>query len=233
MNDGGIKHIAIIPDGNRRWAKSHGLPAFMGHYEGLKAVEHILKAAAAEDGVTHITIWGASVDNLLKRPKEEVSHLNEVFARAAALAFEKVAEMPEGTRLFIRGDWEDHLSDSLKETLRRINKESAEKVGRLTVTALIAYSGKGDMIRAIERIKTDGSEADEDSLLKSLSTGDLPPVDLLIRTGGEPHNSDGFMMWQTANSALYFTETLWPDFSAEEFSRAVTDVNDREKRMGK
>lgn len=233
MEDLRINHIAIIPDGNRRWARKRGLPAFMGHYEGLKAVERILKAAALEESVSHITIWGASVDNLLKRSKEEVSHLNEVFSRAAVLAFEKAAEMPEGTRLFIRGEWEGYLSESLKETLRRINEAGAKKTGRLTVTALIAYSGKGDMLRAIQKVKESGAEADEETLIKNLSTGDLPPVDLLIRTGGEPHNSDGFMMWQAANAALYFTETLWPDFVAEEFRAAIAGVQAREKRLGK
>lgn len=233
MGDLSIKHVAIIPDGNRRWARSRGFPAFIGHYEGLKAAERILKAGIAEEGVSHITIWGASIDNLLKRPKEEVSHLNEVFSRAAALVFEKAAEMPEGTRLFIKGEWENYLPDSIKRAFAKINEESAKKNGYLTVTALLAYSGKRDMIRAIRKIKEEGLEINDEIIVESLSTGDLPPVDLLIRTGGEPHNSDGFMMWQTANTALYFTETLWPDFTAREFSAALAEVRARERRLGK
>lgn len=233
VNNDRVKHIAIIPDGNRRWAKSRGIPSFMGHYEGLKTLEKVLKAAIAEESLTHITIWGASVDNILKRPDEEVSHLYKVFLKAATLSLKKASEMPEGTRLFIRGDWEEYFSDELKTMMRRINSESRKRDGRLTVTALLAYSGKGDMLRAVGKIKDDNLAASEEELLRNLSTGDLPPVDLVIRTGGEPHNSDGFMMWQTANAALYFTETLWPDFTAEEFKKAVSQIEDRERRLGR
>lgn len=233
MDSNEIRHIAIIPDGNRRWAKARGLPAFMGHYEGLKAVEKILLAAAKNKNISHLTIWGASIDNILKRPEDEVAHLYKVFLKAIMLTFEKISEMPEGTRLFIRGDWEKYFPEELKNKIRKINEESSNKNGYLTVTALLAYSGKGDMIRAIGKIKEFKEDITEETLVANLQTGHLPPVDLLIRTGGEPHNSDGFMMWQTADAALYFTETLWPDFSEEEFLKAIDEVEGREKRRGK
>ena len=225
------KHIAIIPDGNRRWAKKRGLPAVMGHQAGAKAIEKIIKTAQ-ELKILYFTFTGTSKDNILKRPKEQVVFLFKL----AKTYFSRIAKDEDihknKVRISVLGEWEKYFPADAKKAIN----EAIEKTKRYdnsNLTFLMAYSGKSEMTGAIQRIIDNKIiKIDEKILKENLWTKDLPPVDLLIRTGGEPHNSDGFMMWDTADSQYYFTETLWPDFSPEEFKKAIEIYSKTERRLG-
>jgi len=228
------KHIVIIPDGNRRWAKKRGLLPWQGHLAGVKAVEKVLKAAA-DIKIPYLTIWVGSFENLTKRSKIEINFLFKLYKTYfSKLAKDKRIRQNE-VKINVFGRW--------REIAPQRAKESIEKAINLTknynkhfLTILVAYNGTDEMIEAIKNIlnlsKTKKIEVTSDLIKENLWTKDLPPVDLLIRTGGEPHNSTGFMMWHTADSQLYFTETLWPDFEEKEFKRAIEEYSERERRFG-
>ncbi|MDD5098866.1 MAG: polyprenyl diphosphate synthase [Candidatus Colwellbacteria bacterium] len=229
-------HLAIIPDGNRRWAKQKGIPGFMGHKKGAETMEQIISAAFDMD-VTHLTIWGASVANVTERSKEEVDFLFSVFEDS----FKRLLNSPKlserKARVRILGEWRNRFSDSLKNVCEELINNTEKNDGP-SLTFMLAYSGTGEILEAAkniaERKAADQSfEITRESYKESLMTKELPPVDLVIRTGGEPHWSDAFMAWDTANAQLYFTETFWPAFSEEELKSAIDKFNATERRMGK
>lgn len=229
-------HIAIMPDGNRRWAKERNLLGFMGHKAGADTMERIIKTAFGV-GVDCLTVWGASAANITERTKEETDFLFSVFENS----FKNLAESAEiknaRARIRVIGEWHKFFPDSLREICENL-MESTEKNDGPSLSFMLAYSGTGEMLEAAkklaERKASDPNfEITRESLKDNLMTAELPPVDLVIRTGGEPHWSDGFMMWDTANSQLYFTETLWPAFTPEEFGSAIDRFNRTERRMGK
>jgi undecaprenyl diphosphate synthase len=230
------KHIVIIPDGNRRWAKKRGLPSFFGHREGAKTTEKLLKTAL-DMKIPYLTFWGCSVDNVVKRPKEEVGFLFDIFAREfKRLANDKDIHERQ-VKIDFLGRWEEFLPEGAKKSI----KEAVEKTKNYKnyhLTFLMAYSGTDEMTAAIQRIaelrmKNEELRIDDNLIKKNLWTKDLPPVDLAIRTGGEPHWSSGMMMWDIANAHFYFTETLFPAFSVEEFKKAVDNFGKTERRLGK
>ncbi len=229
-------HIVIIPDGNRRWAKNKGLPSFFGHREGAKTTEKILKAAM-EMKIPHFTFWGCSLNNVLKRPKKEIDFLFGIFEKY----FEKLGKNREvhknGVKIDVIGRWRKIFPERVKKAIEgAIEKTKDYKNYRLTF--LMAYSGVDEMTAAIQKIaqlkiRDPKFEIDEKTIKENLWTKDLPPVDLVIRTGGEPHWSGGLMMWDVAEAQLYFTKTLWPDFSVEEFKKTAERYSETERRMGK
>jgi undecaprenyl diphosphate synthase len=230
-------HVALIPDGNRRWARKRGLLPWQGHVEGAKTLEKILKKAW-EMKIPYFTFWGMSADNVLKRPRKEVEVLFSIFRRQ----FKKLARskeiQKEGVKVNVFGLWRKLFPESVKRTIEEaIEKTKNNK--NFNLTFLLAYNGTDEMLEAIKKIvkkaKREKIEISEKTLLDNLWTGSLPPVDLVIRTGceGDPHNSAGFMMWHTAYSQFYFTKTLFPDFSPEEFEKAINDYLKRERRFGK
>lgn len=227
-------HIAIIPDGNRRWAKKHLLPAFMGHREGAKTAEKVFEAAL-EAGVTYLSFWGASISNITKRSAEEVSFLSNLFEEQfKRLLTDPVLEKYK-VRVRVLGTWRQHFSAALVAIIEEIEAKTAAWSGR-HLTFLLAYNGTEEMINAVQKIVASGQkEIGENTIKQHLYTRELPPVDLVIRTGEEngAHNSAGFMMWDTAESQLYFTALNWPDFSPEELKKALADYAQRERRMGK
>jgi undecaprenyl diphosphate synthase len=232
------EHIVLIPDGNRRWAKKKGLAAFLGHKQGAEIMGDIIKAAR-ELKISCLTFWGSSLDNIAKRPAEEVDFLFEVFREY----FEKLVKSEEiyedSVRVEILGRWEELFPEKAKKPMREIiEKTKNHKNHRLTF--LMAYSGVDEMAEAIKKIaelkfKNPDLKIDEKLIKDSLWTKDLPPVDLVIRTGsaGDPHWSSGLMMWDTADAQLYFTDTLFPDFSPAEFKKAVEQYSGKERRFGK
>lgn len=229
-------HLAIIPDGNRRWAKEKGLPSFMGHKTGGETMERII-TAAFDAGVSHLTIWGASVANVTERSREEIEFLFSVFSDS----FRKLMESDELTerkvRVRILGEWRERFPDGLRNMYEEIIKRTENNEGP-SLTFMMAYSGTGEMLEAVNSLANRKAADPEfkitkESLKESLMTYDLPSVDLVIRTGGEPHWSDGFMMFDIANAQFYFTETLWPGFSAEELNRVIDKFNETERRLGK
>jgi undecaprenyl diphosphate synthase len=227
-------HVALIPDGNRRWAKKRGLLPWQGHIEGAKTLEKILKKAW-EMKIPYLTFWGMSADNVLKRPKEEVKVLFSIFKRYFKKVLNSKELEKEKIKINVFGKWRELFPKDLKEIIKKVILKSKNNKN-FVLTFLLAYNGTDEMLEAISKmLKLKVKEINEKTLLENLWTGSLPPVDLVIRTGcqGDPHNSAGFMMWQTAYSQFYFTKTLFPDFSPKEFEKAIKNYQKRERRLGK
>ncbi|HUX36209.1 MAG TPA: polyprenyl diphosphate synthase [Candidatus Paceibacterota bacterium] len=230
------KHVVFIPDGNRRWAKKRGLPSFIGHREGAKAMEKLYKAALDME-LENLTIWGTSVDNVTKRSPAEIKFLMKIFE----IYFKKLAKRKElrdaEIRVDVLGRWREFFPENAKKAIQSAIDET-KKYKKRRLTFLMAYSGLDEMTSAIQKIsnlKSKNSKIKIDGKLikANLWTKNLPPVDLVIRTGGEPHWSSGMMMWDIANSQFYFTETFLPDFSVAEFKKALENYGATERRMGK
>jgi undecaprenyl diphosphate synthase len=225
-------HIAIIPDGNRRWAKFHGLKAYQGHEKGMdETLERILREARRSD-ISYITAWAASRDNVLKRSATEVKFLYKLFEEKfnKYLSDKEIHENRVNIRVI--GEWNEFFPDSLKKAILNLQK-ATEKYSNIFLTILMAYDGKREMAAAFSKAQNEPQSSGNINPKKYLWTGHLPPVDLVIRTGGNPHWSAGFLMWHTADSEFYFTETLWPDFSIKEFRKAVGEYEKRPRNLGK
>ncbi len=228
------QHIVIIPDGNRRWAKKKGRPSFFGHQAGMKAAQDAAKTAR-EMGVPYLTMWGSSASNILNRPPREVGFLFKLF-ETYVRKLEKSKEVKRnGVRLRILGSWRELFPESAQKVFQSAIS-ATKKHDKYNLTLLMAYDGRDEMLEAVRAIK-EGKERASDlqyaNIKSNLWTKDLPPVDLVIRTGGEPHWSAGLMMWDVAESRLHFTKTLWPDFSAKEFKRIIRDYSRVERRFGR
>lgn len=230
------RHVVIVPDGNRRWAKKKGLPAFFGHRAGGKVAEAVLKAAN-EAKIECFTFWGCSVGNLTGRSAAEVRFLYKVFERFFKKMEKGINDFEkQGIRIRILGRWEEFFPESLKKTAHRLIKRTEGFGGKRTLTFLMAYDGRDEMVGAVRSIVKDGisaAEVDGGTVKEHLWSKDLPPVDLVIRTGGEPHWSAGLMMWDVAEARLYFTKTLWPDFTPKELQKALRAYASAERRYGK
>lgn len=225
------EHIAIIMDGNGRWAKERGLPRTDGHIEGQKALEATLKAAA-EFGIKYLTVYAFSTENW-NRPQEEVDTLMSLLVQAMA---SKTAELIEqGVELKVIGDLK-----RLPESVRAKLDETIEKTKqgtRITLCIALSYSGRDEIVRAtnlaISKALNGGAkeltESDFDSLL---DTQTLPELDLMIRTGKEQRISN-FLLWQVAYAELFFSEVYWPDFGKEALLEALIAYTERERRYGK
>lgn len=227
------KHVVVIPDGNRRWAKKRGLQPWEGHDVGAKMIEKIVRKAR-ELGIQYISIWGSSKENLVKRPMRERQELINIYTKY----FEKLINSEEvekdDVRINIIGGWREQLPKNLVNLL----EEGIEKTKyhhKYHVNFFLSYSGDDEMLAAIrEIIKNchDSATVTKDTVKKHLFTKDLPPVDYLIRTGGEPHLSTGFMMWDIANAQLFFSDLYFPEFDDGEFEKAIADYARRMRRHG-
>ncbi len=232
------RHIAFIMDGNRRWAKKKGLAGFKGHYVGAQTLENLITQLAKLEQIPYFTFWGGSVNNLTVRPKQEIKALFDVYEKWFAKLLERKELVEKDIRVRIVGNWKGLAPKGLSDTFEKLINQT-ENHKKFNLTFLIAYSGKEEMLAAITEIKNQNSKTkvSESELLKNLWTGDLPPVDLVIRTGIDqndaPHWSSGFMMWLCADAQLYFTRTLWPDFSAKEFARVLKIYGETQRRFGK
>jgi undecaprenyl diphosphate synthase len=231
------KHIVIIPDGNRRWAKKKGLRPWLGHKEGVKTFEEILHLVDKLD-IYCFSFWGASKDNILKRNKAEVAILLELFRIHFSRLLKNKRIYEKGIRVSIFGEWEKHLSARIKKPMLEL-MEKTEKFDKFFLNFFIMYDGREEMAEAIKKIakqskEKPGFKITQKLIKENLYTRDLPAVDFLIRTGveGDPHNSAGFMMWDTSYSQLYFTETTWPDFKKDKLIEVLKDYEKRERRLG-
>lgn len=230
-----LKHVAVIPDGNRRWAREKGLHPWVGHIKGAKALEEILKTVL-DLQIYCFTFWAASYDNLTKRSKLETKYLYEVFTKEFLRLLKRKELYEHQIKVNFFGGFREIAPKKLLEATKKL-EEATRTHNKMFLNFLIAYNGTDEMIRAIKNIVASGIKPEKinDALIKqNLWTKDLPPVDLIVRTGEEkdPHNSTGFMMWDTAYSQYYFTKTLWPDFGSEEFIRAIKGFSKNERRMG-
>jgi len=225
-----LQHIAIIPDGNRRWAKKNSLSSFLGHEKGVTAFEKIFEKAI-EMKIPYFTFWGASYDNLTKRSKTEINNLLKIFHKQFERLLKEERIDKEKVKIRIIGRYEEIFP---KKTIDLINKciKKSENNNKYNLTLLLAYNGTDEMIDCIKKIK---GEVNEKTIKNNLWTKDLPQVDYIIRTGAsnDPHMSAGFMMWNTAYSQLYFTNTLFPDFNKKKFEIAINNFEKRERRKGK
>lgn len=226
------QHIAIIMDGNNRWARRRNLPGSAGHRAGMEAIRSVLEACN-EQGIKVLTLFAFSSENW-GRPKTEVRYLLSLFIRY--LRNETRALHKDGVRIRFIGE-----RFRFSKRLQQLMTEAEELTAGNTETTLVIaadYGGRWDIARATRRIaeRLAAGELEADSITPELidrevCLTDLPPPDLCIRTGGD-HRVSNFMLWQFAYSELYFTETLWPDFGAGDLALALQDFNGRERRFG-
>lgn len=226
------KHVAIIMDGNRRWAKKRGLPSQFGHSEGANTLEKIADVCS-ELGIEYLTVYAFSTENW-KRSADEVDYLMKLLAKNIK-DFDKRIKSRD-IRFRMIGDI-NRLNSDLQEGIRAIEERTKDKKG-LTVNIAINYGGRAEITYASKKIVEDVKngilkieDIDEDVFARYLQTKDSPDPELIIRTGGESRLS-GFLLWQSAYSELYFTEVLWPDFNKEELEKAIIEYNNRKRNFG-
>ena len=225
----GPRHIAIIPDGNRRWAENRGLPTLLGHKTGFDAALRLFETAL-ELGIEVVTIWGFSTENW-QRSKTEVVYLMKLYEQYAKRQWRKLGD--QGVQVRLAGELE-RLPRSLQQTLAT-TVERTKMNTRLVLNICLSYGGRNELVRAIKKIVAlaPTPETVTEALVEqSLDTVGLPDVDLVIRTSGEQRTS-GYLPWQAAYAELYFTPVLFPDFSPDELKKAVTWYNERQRRFGK
>lgn len=222
------RHVAIIMDGNGRWAKKRFLPRVGGHRRGVEAVREVVKACA-EHGVGFLTIFAFSSENW-RRPPEEVSFLMQLFLRSLEQEVEKLDS--NSIRFKVAGDLS--AFDTRVVDLIRRGEELTAGNTRLTLTVAANYGGRWDILQAAERCRTEDPAAPitEERLAAHLSMSYAPEPDLFIRTGGEQRVSN-FLLWQLAYTELYFTDALWPDFGRAALLEAFASYRRRERRFGR
>ncbi len=231
-------HIAIVPDGNRRWAKKRRMAGWRGHIAGAKKTREQVQVAF-DLGIKCLSWWGGSYKNLTERSKIEINNLFNIYQRYfLELAKNKDIHQHQ-IKVNVIGQWREILPKKGVEAANNL-MEVTKKYNKRLLNFFIAYNGTNEMISAINNIIKDARkdkkiEVTSDLLKEYLWTRGLPPVDLLIRTGSskDPHNSAGFMMWLTANSQLYFPKGFYPDFGKKEFTKAIEEFQKRERRLGK
>lgn len=223
------RHVAIIMDGNGRWAKSQGKERIFGHSHGVESVRASLKAATRA-GVEYLTLYAFSTENW-NRPKEEVDALMNLLVQTIVAELDELDE--NGVRLHAIGDLQNLPEDCQSELAKAILHTKNHQ--RVNLILALNYSARWEITHAVKEIIRDGIGADQitDEVFASkLSTAAFPDPELLIRTSGEERISN-FLLWQIAYAELYFTKTLWPDFREEDFYAAIIDFQNRERRFGK
>ncbi|OPL11994.1 MAG: hypothetical protein AVO34_01900 [Firmicutes bacterium ML8_F2] len=232
------RHVAIVPDGNRRWAREKGIAEWRGHLEGAKKTKEQVQAAL-DLGLECLSWWGGSWSNLTERSKTEVRNLFSIYEKYFRQLIKAKGIYQHQVRVRVIGRWPEILPKKCVEIIEKLIKATQSHKKRM-LNFIIAYDGRDEMLSAINSILKQGRKdkklkVDSELLEKFLWTDGLPPVDLLIRTGSssDPHNSAGFMMWLTANSQLYFPKGYYPDFGRREFIKAIKNYQQRERRLGR
>jgi len=223
------RHVAIIMDGNGRWAKKRGLPRLVGHNAGGDNIRPVVKVFA-DHGVKYLTLYMFSTENW-NRPRIEVAGLLSLLARK--IDKETQAFHRENNRLVHLGRL-DRLSQKLRDKVLGAVELTKNNTG-LTLCLAFDYGGRDEIVQAARRIATAGiadDNIDESEFVRHLYTPEIPDPDLVIRTGGESRLSN-FLLWETAYSELYFTAVLWPDFGRKEIEEALSEYKRRQRRFGK
>ena len=224
------RHVAIIMDGNGRWAKQRFLPRVAGHKRGLEAVRATVKACV-ERGIGHLTLFAFSSENW-RRPRDEVRFLMQLFVSALEQEIEKLHT--NGVRFRVIGDL-GRFEPRIVRLVKDAEARTAANAG-LELTIAANYGGRWDMLQAVNRMLQARPELasgfGEEDVMPFFSLSHAPEPDLFIRTGGEQRISN-FLLWQLAYTELYFTETLWPDFDAAALDLAIASYQDRERRFGR
>ncbi len=225
-----LRHLAIIMDGNGRWARRRMMPRVMGHRQGARAVRRTVRACA-ERGVEVLTLFAFSTENW-QRPHDEVESLMQLFMESLERETNPLQE--NNIRLRIMGD-RSGFSPDLQAAIERAEAATASNDGMILNVAA-NYGGRWDIVQAVQRwCEAHGGEVSAltpEALAPYLATGGLPEPDLLIRTGGE-HRISNFMIWQMAYTEFYFTDVLWPDFDETDLAAALDDYAQRQRRFGR
>ncbi|MCA3256226.1 MAG: isoprenyl transferase [Alphaproteobacteria bacterium] len=222
---GAPRHVAIIMDGNGRWAKKRFLPRIAGHRAGVEAVRRTVETAP-DLGIEVLTLYAFSSENW-KRPADEVNDLMGLLKRYLQSEIDELDR--NGVRIRYIGDPE-RLSADVRLLLDTSVARTAGN-GKLTLVLALNYGSQDEIARAVRRLVADGVEPTIEAIEARLDTADLPPPDLIIRTSGEQRLSN-FLMWQAAYAELIFTDDLWPDFDRAAFERAIAEYGRRERRFG-
>ena len=220
------RHVAIIMDGNGRWASQRGEPRAFGHRAGVRAARRVLRCAH-KHGVEFLTVFAFSQENW-RRPAQEVSLLMQLFIRT--LARETTTLHRNGVRLRFIGDHSE-FSDVLRREMDRA-VELTRHNSQIKLNVAVGYGGQWDIVQAAQRLASRGEAITAEAIENGLDTHGLPAPDLLIRTGGEKRISN-FLLWQLAYTELYFCDTLWPDFDDRDFTAALTWYATRQRRFGR
>lgn len=227
------RHVAIIMDGNGRWAKRRRLPRFAGHKAGAEAVRRAVRASG-EMGIEVLTLFAFSSENW-RRPEEEVGLLMGLFMSALEQQVKKLDEA--NVRLRVIGDW-GAFSGKLQQRIREAQETTGDNTG-LNLVIAANYGGRWDVTEAarkiaerVERGELRAADVNTDLLASCVALSDLPEPDLFIRTGGEKRVSN-FLLWQLAYTELYFTDTLWPDFDRQALDAAIASFRTRQRRFGR
>jgi len=228
----GARHIAIIMDGNGRWAKKKHLPRAMGHKKGVEAVRQIVRDAG-EMGIDALTLYAFSSENW-NRPEDEVSDLMGLLRQYIQSDLQEFIE--NGVQLRVIGNYQA-LAPDIVDMIDQALEKTADNQ-KMTVAVALNYGGQDELLRVTKKIASSVKERDldpgkisTDDISDALDTAGMPPLDLLIRTSGELRLSN-FLLWQAAYSELYFTDTLWPDFDKLELKKALKSYGDRDRRYG-
>jgi len=223
-------HVAIIPDGNRRWARQHKLPPHMGHYQGYKVAKRTLDLLW-EIGVKYVTFYALSRENCVRRPRQELSAIHRLLSHAIDELLADRRVRSGDVRVYFVGDF-SLLPDWLVNRINYINEATYNNSPNVLAIAT-CYSGRWEIVETVNRaVKAQAAILDENELRKLMPLGWLPEPDLLIRTGGEIRLS-GFLLYHIAYTELYFTKRLWPDFDEAELYKAIISYQRRERRFGR
>lgn len=226
------EHIAIIMDGNGRWALKHGLDRVNGHHEGVDSVREVAEAAA-EIGIKYLTLYTFSTENW-NRPKDEVDALMSLFVETIVKELDTLNK--NNIRLNAIGDLESLPGENYQRLMETMEKTSEND--RMVLTLALSYSSKWEITNAVKNIGKEieagnlkSEDITEERITKELTTWPMPDPELLIRTSGELRISN-YLLWQIAYSEFYFTNVLWPEFRKEELYKAILEYQDRERRFG-
>lgn len=227
-----LNHLAIIMDGNARWAQNHGKSLAEGHQAGAEAARTIVESCP-KYGIKYLTLYTFSAENW-QRPKDEVSHLMELFKLYIASELDMLIE--KQVRLRIIGD-RDLLPEDVRDIIEAAEEATSDH-DTLHLTLALSYGSKQELIHAFKEVASnikentlDINDISESTISKHLYTHDIPDPDMLIRTGGD-HRLSNYLLWQCAYTELYFTDALWPDFGEQDLATAVESFNSRERRFG-
>ena len=227
------KHLAIIMDGNGRWAEKKGKNRVQGHSDGVRAVQEVVEEAI-QLKIKYLSLYAFSTENW-SRPQEEIGILMKLLVNTLRSEFEKLLE--NRIKLKVIGNI-DQLPDFVQEELRYVVNQTQNN-NEMTLTLALSYGGREELTNTLKQIADkvknniiSPEDLDESVINEHLYTCDLPDVDLLIRTSGEKRISN-FMLWQVAYAELYFSEVLWPDFTKEDLHKAIINYQKRERRFGK
>ena len=227
------QHVAVIMDGNGRWAKNQGRPRFLGHQRGVDALKDLLRCCK-DWGIPSLTAYAFSTENW-SRPQAEVQFLMTLFERVLRRELKEMKE--ENVKIRFVGNLQD-LPDSLRQEIDRSMEDTKNNQG-IQFTVATNYGGRHEILQACQAIASkveqgylDASQINEDVFEQHLYTKGIPHPDLLIRTSGEMRISN-FLLWQMAYSEIYVTSTLWPDFDRQEFHQALVNYQSRDRRFGK